>query len=337
MRKLLHSILGLVLLGSPSAFAQDNTLFFENFQNGLPATWTSSAFLGQSLWHLAENGECGALTRMVAFNHGPAVCNYTGFAVDAQLEMPPITLTSAVPIPMLTFDYMLDVDAQDLIDVSHLDGNGASQLLADAGNLVHDGALHSIALDVPYLLTLPSSNVFDFLVSVDGDGDHGRGFFIDNVRLTAVAPSSLFCDGAVNASCPCGNGGGQHRGCANSTGEGALLRGAGAPSIGAESLRLYAIDVPSASPTLFFEGSAQASAAFGDGRLCVGGAVIRLGTKTSVQGLAVYPEHGDARIAGPSGVSAGSTRYYQALYRDAAGPCHSGLNLSNGWSATWIP
>lgn len=337
MRKLLLPILGFVLLGSPAALAQDNTLFFENFQNGLPPSWTSSAALGVSLWHLAENGECGAVTRMAAFNHGPSACNYVGFAVDAQLQLPPITLTSAVPIPLFTFDYILDMDASDFVDITHVDSNGIYQLFGGTGFLVNDGALHSAALEVPYLQTQPFTNVFDFLLNSDGVGDQGRGLLIDNVRLTAVAPSSLYCGGALNASCPCGNGGGLHRGCANSTGEGALLRGAGAPSISAESLRLYATGLPAAVPTLFFEGSAQANAPFGDGRLCVGGTTIRLGTKTSVQHDAVYPDHGDGRISTLTMVSAGTTSYYQALYRDVAGPCHSGFNLSNGWSATWIP
>jgi hypothetical protein len=38
-----------------------------------------------------------------------------------------------------------------------------------------------------------------------------------------------------------------------------------------------------------------------------------------------------------SAVPAGATRYYQVLYRDVAGPCQSGFNLSNGWQTTWSP
>ena len=36
---------------------------------------------------------------------------------------------------------------------------------------------------------------------------------------------------------------------------------------------------------------------FGDGLLCVGGAIVRLGTKVAVGGSSRYPEAGDATIS----------------------------------------
>jgi hypothetical protein len=78
------------------------------------------------------------------------------------------------------------------------------------------------------------------------------------------------------------------------------------------------------APTIFFQGSfvLGASATFGDGVRCIGGALKRLGVKTAAAGAASYPGLGDPSISARSAalgdpIQPGTYRYYQACYRDA--------------------
>jgi hypothetical protein len=99
--------------------------------------------------------------------------------------------------------------------------------------------------------------------------------------------------------------------------------------------------MPPSTSVLFFQGSAYTNAGhtFGDGSRCVQGSIARLGTKTAVNGVAQYPEPGDApisiqgQIPGP-----GAQRAYQAWYRDPADFCTPAtFNLTSGVRTTWTP
>ena len=73
---------------------------------------------------------------------------------------------------------------------------------------------------------------------------------------------------------------------------------------------------------------------FGDGLRCVGRNMVRLGVQT--------PDSAGSAIWGPdlgtSGAwAAGDTRYFQVWYRDVAGPCGSGFNLTNGMEVLFLP
>jgi hypothetical protein len=78
---------------------------------------------------------------------------------------------------------------------------------------------------------------------------------------------------------------------------------------------------------------------FGDGKRCVTGAIARIGLKSHVSGSVSYPELGDASISVQGHVPfAGTTRYYQAWYRDPATFCTSDtFNLTNGIAVYWAP
>jgi choice-of-anchor B domain-containing protein len=168
---------------------------------------------------------------------------------------------------------------------------------------------------------------------------------VDDFRIddTACSGYAAFCFGdGSGIACPCGNAGATGRGCANSTGSGALLAGSGVASIAADSLNLSASSMPATVSALYFQGTSQAASgmgtAFGDGLRCASGSVVRLGTRTASAGAATYPSLGDLPVSVRGAVPAGATRTYQVWYRNAAAFCTSDtFNLTNGLVVTWAP
>ena len=78
------SVLFVSLLSS-RASGQAQTLFFEDFESGAPGWTMESATFDCScqdclcpivMWHVSTDGECGAVTRMGAYNLAPTACNY---------------------------------------------------------------------------------------------------------------------------------------------------------------------------------------------------------------------------------------------------------------------
>lgn len=170
-----------------------------------------------------------------------------------------------------------------------------------------------------------------------------NGFQI--VLRSPTGTPGCFGDGTDEA-CPCLNFGVAGHGCENSEGTGgALLEAFGVADVGADSLVLVASSLRDTTPVLFFQGTVpldlDGDGDFGlpldDGLRCVGGAVIRLGIKTSECGVASYPGLGDLSVSVKGGVAAGDTLYYQCWYRDPDGMfCSSGTsNLSNGLEIGW--
>jgi hypothetical protein len=147
-----------------------------------------------------------------------------------------------------------------------------------------------------------------------------------------------FGDGTAAVACPCGNAGVAGNGCASSiNANGANLNGAGNASISADSLVLTGSGMPN-SNALYFQGTTQIAAAFGDGLRCAGGTIIRLGTKLNTAGTSSYPVAGDLSVSVRGNVAAPGVRNYQAWYRNAAAFCTpSTFNLTNGYSVTWAP
>jgi hypothetical protein len=97
--------------------------------------------------------------------------------------------------------------------------------------------------------------------------------------------------------------------------------------------------MPNAASCLFFQGTLVGNgAAFGDGKRCAAGTIIRLGTKTCVGGAASYPQGADVAIHTRGGIPVlGATRYYQVWYRNPAAFCTSStFNTSNGLSVVWV-
>ncbi|MBL8862132.1 MAG: hypothetical protein JNK02_08975 [Planctomycetes bacterium] len=169
----------------------------------------------------------------------------------------------------------------------------------------------------------------------------GNGRGIDLERELSAGVAYCYGDGTGNA-CPCGNVGTAGKGCANSIfASGARLETQGAASIANDTLALVGTRMPNSS-ALYFQGTTTAGGGpgvvFGDGLRCVGGSVIRLGTKSNVAGLSRYPAPGDQPVSVRGQNAAGNVRYYQVWYRNAAAFCTPDtFNLSNGVELTWAP
>ena len=122
---------------------------------------------------------------------------------------------------------------------------------------------------------------------------------------------------------------------------GGHLAGAGGASLAADTFVLTGSLLPNSS-ALYFQGTQRLNggngSVFGDGLRCVGGSIIRLGTKVNSGGASSYPVAGDTAISVKGAVSAGSVRQYQVWYRNAAPFCTaSTFNLSNGIEVVWMP
>ncbi len=158
-----------------------------------------------------------------------------------------------------------------------------------------------------------------------------------------VSTGTPYCFGdGTGTACPCANNGVAGNGCANSLfAAGANLAAVGTASITADTVVLTHTNGPNSS-VLFFQGTIQQSSgagvAFGDGKRCAGGTVIRLGTKSAASNTASYPVGADPRVSVRGLVSVPGTRTYQSWYRNAAAFCTaSTFNLSNGLEISWQP
>jgi len=182
------------------------------------------------------------------------------------------------------------------------------------------------------------------LIVFDRNDGASRDVFATSYVMPAGGPITPYCFGdGSGIACPCLNFGGTGRGCANSANAtGARLFASGDASIQADNFVLTAEGMPEATMVLFFQGSVQTNSGngtvFGDGLRCATGVVVRLGTKAAVSGTASHPDFADPSIAASGAVVPGTTRYYQAHYRNSATFCAAGtFNLTNGLRVLWLP
>jgi len=172
------------------------------------------------------------------------------------------------------------------------------------------------------------------------------GGLIQGLQPTTFVDSFVPEPQSAEALCFCGGGGAcgnvdAGAGCANSTGQGARLDVSGRASIGADNLVLHGSGLPGGAITLYIQGTQSvgggAGSSFGDGLLCAGGIVRRLAPRVSFGGVSRFPEAGNQPISVLGNVTPGAVRVYQAFYRNPAGPCGFGFNLTGGVTLTWGP
>jgi hypothetical protein len=166
---------------------------------------------------------------------------------------------------------------------------------------------------------------------------------LDAIQLDtrfACSPGVVFCAGdGTGGACPCASGA-TGSGCENSFGTGGgVLSASGVANLANDTLVLHATGLPPTTSVLFFQGTSPTATVFGDGIRCVGGNVVRLGTKVSAAGAANFG-HGigaDPDISVRGLIPAGGGLYrYQAWYRNAAAYCTpSTFNLTNGIAIQW--
>lgn len=208
----------------------------------------------------------------------------------------------------------------------------------------------SLTFNLVTTFTSPANPACAALVDFDNDRDLDIVLFTETsdeivLKENGTLDGSTFCYGTI-VSCPCGNSGTKGHGCDNSelTG-GALLNASGRASVSNDSLALVVSGLGASAPALFFQGDAQvaggAGSFFGDGLLCAGGTITRLGVHFAVNGYTVFGAGvlGDPLISVQGLVPAGGgTRHYQGWYRDAAAFCTtSTFNLTNGVRVAWGP
>ncbi len=119
---------------------------------------------------------------------------------------------------------------------------------------------------------------------------------------------------------------------------GAALVASGNASVASDSVVLSAANM-TGSIAIFFQGGTQlAPTLVDDGIGCVGGPVIRLGTKTVAGAASAYPDALDPPVSVRGALPPeGGSRFYQCFYRNAASafcpPATS--NRTNGVVIAW--
>ncbi|HTF89356.1 MAG TPA: GEVED domain-containing protein [Planctomycetota bacterium] len=153
-------------------------------------------------------------------------------------------------------------------------------------------------------------------------------------------PGIQYCFGdGAGTQCPCLNhSNGTGKGCLNSTNRGAILYNSGLASVSNDSSRLTAIQMPGNKAVIFFIGANQLNGGNGvhlaDGLLC-----LQPTKRYPPQMSSPTGQIDIVQVVGLSGnlITAGSTWYFQAWYRDPTGPCALGSNLTNGLGITFTP
>jgi hypothetical protein len=162
-------------------------------------------------------------------------------------------------------------------------------------------------------------------------------------QLVVPPPVTASCFGdGTGTACPCGNFGSAGRGCANAfSGAGARLTATGRAGILGDTFKLVADGVPN-SPGLYFQAAGLLGGGngvtFGDGLLCGGFGIARLGVAFAATNTSQLP---NASLPTPVHVTgatqAGDLRHYQLWYRDGDLTFCTPLtnNLTNVVSVTW--
>ncbi|MDZ4773293.1 MAG: hypothetical protein SGI72_09190 [Planctomycetota bacterium] len=186
-----------------------------------------------------------------------------------------------------------------------------------------------------------------FFTAVDAWGNDTAGVYVDDVRITEDAASTLSysacaADGTWLFWCPCQHVGGPGRGCPSSlSSTGAAMTGDGSLRVSSDTFTLHMDGMSPAAATVFqASGFSYNNAAVisGDGISCTSGSFIRLTTRFAPGGALDFPSAGDASISLLGLVAPGQTRYYAARYRDSAVFCQAAtFNMTSTISAFWRP
>jgi hypothetical protein len=230
-------------------------------------------------------------------------------------------------------------------------------LWGDGSGPLAEGRLYARDRNAPVGTLDVHGSIFTISISADGQrfaagskavhaNQQGNGGEVDLVGGDSPFTSFCYQNGALDTPCPCGNSGVIGHGCNNSRSSGgALLTAAG--SVDPDSVVLTSSSELPAAMTIFMQGQTAMTAGtlFGDGVRCVDTNVKRLAIKYALDGTAVFPEVGDPSIGSQSSalgdpIMLGTSRYYQAYYRDpvssfCAPPLGDDFNSSNAVRVDW--
>jgi hypothetical protein len=333
------------LLLTASSRAQ-NTVFFDDFENG------------SALWTLTGNARlvdpsdvCGPVvapipsgTHFIRFGVSQTTCSFeSGGWVGTATFATPLVLPAGMGSIDLSF--ATNSEGEDWTngdwDTRHI------EVSADGGPWTRLSEVHSSPW-YRHVYDLTSYGGRSVLVrfvfdAIDGYGNQFRGWFLDDVAVTSRAePGVPFCFGDW---CPCSNAGTSGNGCATSiNAAGGNLASSGMASVSTDSVVLTASGL-SNSVVTFFQGTSTGfeglyySGAFGDGRRCASGSVIRLKAALAQGGVAQFPAAADQPVSVRGMIPMmGGYRSYQVWYRNAASFCTPATyNLTNGLVIPWRP
>jgi hypothetical protein len=257
-------------------------------------------------WHLAPDGECGAVTAMAACNNGPTSCNY----VFAGAEETFFVLTSPKFYLEGNGPYVLDFDYRKVTD--GLPDKATVWLLDDGGN----GIITPIAINLPDSPGVSHVSVvmnldewwwgndvkLELILEADTAGNGGAGWLVDNIVVK-------------------NDGGWTDVGLAKPGSAGTPeLTGTGLLTAGSSNQLALADAAPSSSAVLVF-GLNAVWAPFKGGTL-VPHPLMLLPLSTNPAGDALLP------FVMPPGVSPGTKLYFQIWISDPG--ASAGFSSSNG-------
>ncbi len=206
-----------------------------------------------------------------------------------------------------------------------------------------DGAEHAIAQYFGPVGTYTSFR--QGLAAGNGDLIVGGVSLPDALLVRFHEQGVPFCLGDGSASaCPCGNSSATYdqSGCRYNANSASRLIDQGVARISADSLVLEARGAPSTGPVIFVQGDQRANSGagvlYGDGLLCLGGNLTRLGTVNASGGVARLGASGMPHVSALGHVIAPGVRTYQAFHRSLASFCTPAtMGTSNGLEITWVP
>ena len=275
-----------------------------------------------------------ALFLGTSFALANADVRYLYSAIDGIQEVPP------VPTPATgTGIYVLD-DVLSTLDFEvRYQGLFGAETMAHLHGPAPAGANAGILFALPFgtpkfgTLSVNTTQIGHLLSELVYVNIHSTSFGSGEIRGQLLVTGRGFCFGDGSGTpCPCGNPGGAHTGCANTTGAGGRLRPAGVPSATFADLSFVADGLIPNQPILLFRGANAVNSGngvvFGDGLRCVGGNLVRVGVRIAdAAGRAEWSPN-----LGVPPLIPGQVHRFQGWYRNplGGGVCGSGFNLTNG-------
>lgn len=238
-----------------------------------------------------------------------------------------------------SFNLNTDVFVRDMIfNLTYRSSVNSSDVEGDTAGSSYNACISADASTVAFYSGATN-------LAVGGDTNTAFDVFARSCPSAPLPTQYCWGDGS-GTICPCNNAGSSERGCENSfTTGGGLIAGTGASRASADTFTLAVYGLPPSTAVLFFQGDQQIGAGagipFGDGLLCAGGTVVRLGVRFCSGGQANLGFAASDAPISATGLIPNTTvslRYYQGWYRDAAAFCSSDVyNLTSGLIVTWIP
>lgn len=344
----------LLLLAAAASFAapafSQTVLFSEDFESGY-SRWAMT-----DLWNAQDASE-PCTQAAVPFPSGthaawygsPNSCSF----IDGDLDFQYLTCSESIALPAGTDTFELRFKSFSAGEDDNIWDTRIPQVAGDNGVWVPLTKVHSSdrwlneRLDVTRFAGQTIRLRFEFWIG-DGTANDFLGWLIDDIEIVQhTEPAIVQCSGdGTWYACPCDNGGGAGRGCANSFNPtGARLSVSGFPSLSADTLSFTAEGMSQAAATVLQGGSfihVQPwiwSNPGGDGMWCLGTPFVRIRTLPAPGGTLTYPIAPYPPISTVGNITQPWTsRTYLVRYRNAADFCGtSTFNTTNTVQVTWRP